>query len=181
VFSQAAKAGIHFADAGKKGVGSIKINRVFWSRRFLTHSAIAEKYLVQLHMQSGSQNHSSSPRIVFLIGDAAHVHSPIGRQGMNLGIREVIGLAPVLLKHMKLFLHDPSSADKLLEDYASMWHEVALKTIHVMKQSTSIQTMLHTLAHSWRRYFIFCVVRLFFMLPLVARKLVWELSGLGRA
>ena len=166
-----------FLYPGKKGAGSIKINKVFWSRRFLTHSAIAEKYLVRLHKQNGRSN----PRVVFLVGDAAHVHSPIGGQGMNLGLREAIGLAPVLLKHMKLFPHDPSSADKLVENYASMRHEVALKTIHVTKRSTSIQTMLGTLAHGWRRYFILWAVRLFFMLPFVVRRLAWELSGLGRA
>ena len=30
---------------------------------------------------------------VFLAGDAAHVHSPVGGQGMNMGIQDAFNLA----------------------------------------------------------------------------------------
>ncbi|KAF8329233.1 hypothetical protein F5887DRAFT_1004913, partial [Amanita rubescens] len=59
------------------------------------------------------QNRSMNPRVVFFVGDAARIHSPIGGQGMNLGIRDAIWLASVFAKHMQPFPQDPSSADKL--------------------------------------------------------------------
>ncbi|WP_418908739.1 FAD-dependent monooxygenase [Glutamicibacter endophyticus] len=48
-----------------------------WLSRFSSHERVAEKYRVGR---------------VFLIGDAAHVHSPAGGLGMNLGIQDAINL-----------------------------------------------------------------------------------------
>jgi 2-polyprenyl-6-methoxyphenol hydroxylase-like FAD-dependent oxidoreductase len=53
------------------------IHDVVWGSRFLTRHAIASRY--------------RAGRIV-LAGDAAHVHSPLGGQGMNLGIHDAIAL-----------------------------------------------------------------------------------------
>lgn len=170
-----------FLYPGKREAGVVKIDKVYWSTRFRTHSAIAEKYFVRLHERVGNQNQALNPRIVFIIGDAAHIHSPIGGQGMNLGLREAIGLAPVLMKHIKLFPHDPSSADKLLEEYGSMRHERALKTIYMTKRTMGFMATLGALAHGWRKYLILWAVKLFFRMPFMKRKLAWELSGLGRA
>jgi 2-polyprenyl-6-methoxyphenol hydroxylase-like FAD-dependent oxidoreductase len=38
---------------------------------------------------------------VFLAGDAAHVHSPAGGQGMNLGIQDAVDLAHTLSASLK--------------------------------------------------------------------------------
>lgn len=50
---------------------------------------------------------------VFLLGDAAHIHSPVGAQGMNTGIQDANNLAWKL----KAALLHPSFADELLETY----------------------------------------------------------------
>ncbi|KAE8343812.1 hypothetical protein BDV24DRAFT_128288 [Aspergillus arachidicola] len=63
-------------DAGK-AVG-VKIDKVNWFSTYHVHHRVAEAF------RSGR---------AFLVGDAAHVHSPVGGQGMNTGIGDAINLA----------------------------------------------------------------------------------------
>ena len=58
----------------RAGIG---VDRVAWSRRFPQRYALADRY------RSGR---------VFLAGDAAHVHSPAGGQGMNTGVGDAVNL-----------------------------------------------------------------------------------------
>jgi 2-polyprenyl-6-methoxyphenol hydroxylase-like FAD-dependent oxidoreductase len=57
------------------------VERVEWGSHFRVHHGIATRY------REGR---------VMLAGDAAHVHSPAGGQGMNAGIVDAVTLAPVL-------------------------------------------------------------------------------------
>ena len=56
---------------------------VVWGSRFRVHHRLADVY------RSGR---------VLLAGDAAHVHSPAGGQGMNIGILDALTLADALAK-----------------------------------------------------------------------------------
>ena len=56
----------------------IRIREVHWSTSFRISHRLVERY------QSGS---------VFLVGDAAHIHSPFGARGMNMGIEDAAWLA----------------------------------------------------------------------------------------
>jgi 2-polyprenyl-6-methoxyphenol hydroxylase-like FAD-dependent oxidoreductase len=62
-----------------KGVG--KIRRMVWSSRFHIQHRVAKT----LRKDN-----------IFLCGDAAHVHSPAGGQGMNTGIQDGVSLAAAL-------------------------------------------------------------------------------------
>src|SRR5689334_17394792 len=55
-----------------------RVEHVVWSSRFRLHHRLADRYRV---------------RRLFLAGDAAHVHSPAGGQGMNTGIQDAVALA----------------------------------------------------------------------------------------
>ncbi|MEV0153371.1 FAD-dependent oxidoreductase [Micromonospora sp. NPDC050686] len=58
-----------------------RVTEVCWTSRFRIHHRVAERY-------------RSGP--VLLAGDAAHVHSPAGGQGMNLGICDAVVLGDTL-------------------------------------------------------------------------------------
>jgi 2-polyprenyl-6-methoxyphenol hydroxylase-like FAD-dependent oxidoreductase len=56
----------------------IDVHRVNWFSSYRVHHRVAE------HFRGGR---------AFLLGDAAHVHSPVGGQGMNTGIGDAVNLA----------------------------------------------------------------------------------------
>jgi 2-polyprenyl-6-methoxyphenol hydroxylase-like FAD-dependent oxidoreductase len=56
----------------------IKIARVNWFSTYRVHHRVAD------HFRKGR---------AFLLGDAAHIHSPVGGQGMNTGIGDAVNLA----------------------------------------------------------------------------------------
>ena len=62
-------------------LGNMAVTDVVWSSRFRVHHRVADAY------RSGR---------ILLAGDAAHVHSPAGGQGMNLGIQDAVALAEAL-------------------------------------------------------------------------------------
>jgi 2-polyprenyl-6-methoxyphenol hydroxylase-like FAD-dependent oxidoreductase len=57
---------------------SIDVKRVNWFSTYRVHHRVAG------HFRQGS---------AFLLGDAAHIHSPVGGQGMNTGIGDAVNLA----------------------------------------------------------------------------------------
>jgi 2-polyprenyl-6-methoxyphenol hydroxylase-like FAD-dependent oxidoreductase len=59
----------------------LELGRVDWFSTYRVHHRVASRFRV------GS---------VFLAGDAAHVHSPVGGQGMNTGLQDAHGLAMLL-------------------------------------------------------------------------------------
>ena len=54
---------------------------------------------------------------VFLAGDAAHVHSPAGGQGMNTGIQDAANIAWKLASTL-----DGRGGDRLLNSYQAERH-----------------------------------------------------------
>jgi hypothetical protein len=56
----------------------IDVTRVHWFSTYHVHHRVADRF------RSGR---------AFLLGDAAHVHSPVGGQGMNTGIGDAVNLA----------------------------------------------------------------------------------------
>jgi 2-polyprenyl-6-methoxyphenol hydroxylase-like FAD-dependent oxidoreductase len=69
-----------FADVGQRAVGNLQLSiaRVNWFSTYRVHHRVAARFRA---------------RRAFLLGDAAHVHSPVGGQGMNTGIGDAVNLA----------------------------------------------------------------------------------------
>nr|GAT57115.1 predicted protein [Mycena chlorophos] len=100
------------------------INKVYWSSRYRTRSAIAERCVVLVP--------SGGP--VFLVGDAAHIHSPLGGQGMSLGIRDAVSLAPVI----KSLENTDGVNEQLMKEWGADRHAKALAVIALTKRALAI-------------------------------------------
>lgn len=74
---------------------------------------------------------------IFLAGDAAHVHSPLGGQGLNTGIQDAYQLAwrLAILKDL------PSAEHPLLTGYAQERHQIAQE---VLKNTDSLTRLFTT-------------------------------------
>ncbi|MBR0931923.1 FAD-dependent monooxygenase [Bradyrhizobium jicamae] len=64
-------------------------------------------------------------RRVLLAGDAAHVHPPMGGQGLNLGVQDAVNLGWKLAQVIQL-----TSPDSLLDTYHAERHPVAARVLH---------------------------------------------------
>ena len=71
---------------------------------------------------------------VFLAGDAAHVHSPIGGQGLGVGVQDAVNLGWKLAQVIK-----GTSPDSLLDTYHDERHPVAARVL----KNTMAQVALH--------------------------------------
>jgi 2-polyprenyl-6-methoxyphenol hydroxylase-like FAD-dependent oxidoreductase len=90
-------------------VGGISLRRAHWLTSFELHHAQASRY------RWGR---------VFLAGDAAHIHSPAGGQGMNTGMQDAFNLAWKLAAVI-----DGRAGDTLLDSYQAERFPVAEKMI----------------------------------------------------
>lgn len=98
-----------------------RVEEIFWSSRFRVHHRVAAAF------REGA---------VFLCGDAAHVHSPAGGQGMNTGIQDAANLA------WKLALVIRGQASGLLLDsYESERRQVAQGVVSTTDRITRLAMM----------------------------------------
>jgi len=81
----------------------LKLKNPAWVTRFHVHHRAVDKFRVGR---------------VFLCGDAAHIHSPVGAQGMNTGLQDAANLAWKL-----------SRGEKYLSTYHSERHPIALRLL----------------------------------------------------
>lgn len=84
---------------------------------------------------------------VFLAGDAAHIHSPIGGVGMNTGIQDAYNLA------WKLALVVKGKADqRLLDSYQDERHPVGQAVLKGTDMATKVATLRHPVAQQIRNH-----------------------------
>ncbi|MFD0687086.1 FAD-dependent oxidoreductase [Actinomadura fibrosa] len=97
-----------------------KVTEVVWSSRFRVHHRLADRY------REGR---------ILLAGDAAHVHSPAGGQGMNTGIQDAVALAPLLAAALR---DGGSAAD--LDAYEAGRRPVAASVVRFTDRMTKVAT-----------------------------------------
>jgi 2-polyprenyl-6-methoxyphenol hydroxylase-like FAD-dependent oxidoreductase len=134
------------------GVGRMTVTDVLWGSRFRIHHRVADTY------RSGR---------ILLAGDAAHVHSPAGGQGMNLGLQDAVALAEALT------LVVGGAPDAVLDEYAAARRPIAAQVITLTDRLTRLATLPRAL-----RPIRNVVMGLAGRIPAVRRALARRLSGL---
>jgi len=127
------------------------VREVLWGSRFRVHHRIADTY--------------RAGRVV-LAGDAAHVHSPAGGQGMNAGMLDATTLADALIAAL-------AGDTGALDAYSAQRRPVAAQIIALADRLTRMATIRPSLRRL--RNLLLSTVSL---LPAVRRQLAWRLSGL---
>ena len=128
------------------------VTEVIWGSRFRIQHRVADTY------RAGR---------LLLAGDAAHVHSPAGGQGMNLGIQDGIALGEALAQVLA------GGPESLLDDYSAARRPMARGVVTMTDRLTRLATLPRALRPL--RNAVFSIVGL---LPAANRALAWRLSGL---
>jgi 2-polyprenyl-6-methoxyphenol hydroxylase-like FAD-dependent oxidoreductase len=128
-----------------------------WSTRFLSERRQAR------HYRSGR---------VFLAGDAAHVHSPIGGQGMNTGIQDAMNLGWKLAAVLR-----GSASPDLLDSYEKERHPVGESVLKLTDALYKLVLSGSRLGLALRQN----VIRLVTRIGPARRQIAMRLTGLGIA
>jgi 2-polyprenyl-6-methoxyphenol hydroxylase-like FAD-dependent oxidoreductase len=135
------------------GLGRTVVTELVWGSRFHIHHRVADSY------RAGR---------LLLAGDAAHVHSPAGGQGMNLGITDAISLAEALSEVLQ------GASDVALDSYSTAQRRRAEQVLKLTGRLTTIATLPRPL-RPLRNF----GMRLAARIPSVRSQLAVRLSGLG--
>lgn len=134
------------------GGGQLRVAEVVWGSRFRIHHRVADTYRVGR---------------LLLAGDAAHVHSPAGGQGMNLGIQDAVAVADAVAAVLA-----GGSAD-LLDGYSDARRPMARDVVAMTDRLTKLATSPRAL-----RPIRNAAISLAGRVPSTRRALAWRLSGL---
>ncbi|KAH9854143.1 FAD/NAD-P-binding domain-containing protein [Lenzites betulinus] len=118
------------------GAPRVTIKKMPWSSRFRTRSSIADTFYANLptgEAPTGELVRGGGP--IVLIGDAAHIHPPMGGQGMNLGIRDAVKLGSVLTEYLRAATSQSPAVDaeEPLRVWATERHGRAKTVIRLVK------------------------------------------------
>lgn len=103
----------------KAGHVKIKLSEPNWVTRYHVHHRSVDR------MREGN---------VFLLGDSAHIHSPVGAQGMNTGLQDANNLAWKL----KAAIENPALKEEILESYQFERHPIAKRLIQFTDRVFSV-------------------------------------------
>jgi 2-polyprenyl-6-methoxyphenol hydroxylase-like FAD-dependent oxidoreductase len=135
-----------------------KVVKEHWVTRYRVHSRSVPRY------RDGR---------IFLAGDAAHVHSPAGAQGMNTGIQDAYNLG------WKLALVERGIADdSLLDTYQAERHPIGVQLLKTTDRLFSVLGGQNTLARLVRGRVAPLMARVVLARPWVLRRAVGLLSQL---
>ena len=121
-----------FADVSRRAIDhlGIVVDRVNWFSTYHVHHRVTDRF------RDGR---------AFLLGDAAHVHSPAGGQGMNTGIGDAINLAWKLAMVL-----DGRAPDALLDSYEAERLGFARSLVKTTDRVFSLATSAGAIARSVR-------------------------------
>jgi 2-polyprenyl-6-methoxyphenol hydroxylase-like FAD-dependent oxidoreductase len=143
-------------DARGPTTGRATVTEVAWSSRFRVHHRLAKSY--------------RNERLL-LMGDAAHVHSPAGGQGMNTGLVDACVLGRLLTAVVAG--KQPAS---MLDQYQDLRRPAAEKVLGLAGRLTVMATMRNPVKRQVRNLVFSLINRLSFVKHVIAM----NLSGLSR-
>ncbi|MBX9459094.1 MAG: FAD-dependent monooxygenase [Rhizobium sp.] len=135
---------------------NVRIGDVSWSSRFRLHHRVASAY------RAGN---------IFLMGDAAHVHSPAGGQGMNTGLVDAVVLAGLLTAVLK---HGRPGSD--LDKYEALRRPAAEQVLALADRLTRVALV----RGFWGKLLRTAIFGLLNLSPAFKRGVQLSLSGLDR-
>jgi 2-polyprenyl-6-methoxyphenol hydroxylase-like FAD-dependent oxidoreductase len=125
----------------------IEVERVNWFSTYRVHHRVAD------HFRKGC---------AFLLGDAAHIHSPVGGQGMNTGIGDAVNLAWKLAA----VVHGRADAS-LLDSYEPERIAFARRLVATTDQAFTGVTSSRAIARLMRLHIVPLLIPAFFALKTV--------------
>ncbi len=100
----------------QRGPGRACVREVLWSSQFRVHHRVADTY-------------RAGP--LLLAGDAAHVHSPAGGQGMNTGVQDAVDLGATLTQVLR-----QGAPQTALDGYTGRRRPVAQRIVTLTDRAT---------------------------------------------
>ena len=115
-------AGLTFDDVSRAAIAALRleIETVNWFSTYRVHHRVAERF------RQGR---------AFIVGDAAHIHSPVGGQGMNTGLGDAINLAWKLAAVLR-----GRARDDLLDTYQVERRAFALRLVATTDRVFTVAT-----------------------------------------
>ncbi len=128
----------------------ITVRRVNWFSTYRVHHRVADRFRQDR---------------VFLLGDAAHIHSPVGGQGMNTGIGDAVNLAWKLAGVLR-----GRTDARILDSYEPERIAFARKLVRSTDRMFQLVTRSGVLGFLWRSVVMARLVPSLFRLPQVPRR-----------
>jgi 2-polyprenyl-6-methoxyphenol hydroxylase-like FAD-dependent oxidoreductase len=152
-----------FADVGARAVAQMRlaVSNVNWFSTYRVHHRVANSF--------------RSNR-AFLLGDAAHIHSPAGGQGMNTGIGDAVNLAWKLAAVM-----NGEATARLLDSYEPERIAFARKLVATTDRLFTFATSRGWLAAFVRTRIVPVLVPMLFRLKRLRRFMFTTVSQIGVA
>lgn len=122
-----------------KKASKIEVKKLNWFSPYRSHHRVASIF---------RKNRA------FLVGDAAHIHSPVGGQGMNTGIMDAINLAWKLATVIKQESMTEIAKNQLLDSYERERRNFALSVVGVTDNGFKLLTSSGFLPHMLRAWII---------------------------
>ncbi len=137
----------------------IKLSDPKWVSRYRAH----HRYVSQFRMGR-----------CFLAGDAAHIHSPVGAQGMNTGLQDAYNLAWKLA-----FVIKGQAKTELLDSYGAERLPFARQLVHSTDRAFAIAVKKGWYYRIMRLYIMPHIAKMIFRITKLARYLFRQLSQIG--
>jgi 2-polyprenyl-6-methoxyphenol hydroxylase-like FAD-dependent oxidoreductase len=141
-------------DTRGPATGAARVSELVWGSRFRVHHRLADRY------RAGR---------ILLAGDAAHVHSPAGGQGMNTGIQDAVALGHALGEVL-----GGRADERRLDEYERIRRPIAQRVVAFTDRMTRMATLRTPRGRAARN----AAISVFGRVPPIRRRLAIELSGL---